>query len=445
MEICNIILVLRSMFIIKKIQIFFDYIKGSDTELTLESQVFNITTFVGSILLFIVGFVNIYIDMELAAILMPFISSLLVFVFFYLSRFKNVFLIAVLALIVIMYGSTCGIWFFNSGQEGSIIHVFNLYFLFFFAILPQNLQKYYLGFHVIALSSTYVLEYLHPEWVSPYKDGFSQLIDQVVTMSFATLCLYLVLMSIKTMYEKKRKQVEEQKSDLEKMNAMKDKILSVISHDVRSPLTQLEAVLDLVASKGLNQEKGEFLLKELHKNIQETQHLLDTLVTWASLQLQSKQIIMRNEEIELVDLLKNASEAFSSHLNSKELTIKYEMPDKMFVKSDMNTLSLVVRNLLSNAIKFSHPKGEIILGVKKEEGKGVFYIRDFGVGIEKEKLANIFSTESNKTTRGTKNEKGSGLGLLLCRDFIVHSGGKLIIESEENKGTSCFVYIPMAS
>lgn len=423
---------------------FFLFIRGADSDLALENRVFNLTLFIGSILFFFIACSNYYVGLSPIAIISPCITGITCLYIYYHSRFLQKFPFVAIISVPILYGLIATLWFVNAGQEGSIIHSLQLFLLFFFAVLPRKYHVKLLVFHILFMFSLYVLEYIFPEWVTPYNTRKDQFIDQVVTMIVSLVCVYAIMVTIKNIYEEKNKEVEIQKKNLESLNLMKDKMLSVISHDVRSPLGQIKSVLSLINDNYISKEKSEILLKELYKNVHETQDLLDTLVTWASFQLQGKEGNFNTnlESVKLKSIVSEVISLFSLQMNDKKITVECTIFPELNVFSDANILTLIIRNLVSNAIKFSYREGVISFSAEKKGEYVVLIVGDNGVGIESERLEKFFKFGQNSSTRGTNNEKGSGLGLLLCKEFIEKTGGKLEIESEVKKGSRFIVSIP---
>ena len=319
---------------------FFLYIIADHPNLILENRVFNLTIFLGAVLIFVVAVSNLYIGMDIVGVIIPFITGFILFGLYYLSRFRQKFLLSSVVAIPILYFLSGSMWFLNAGQSGSMIHALQLFFLFFFAVLPRKYHLTFSIFHVIFLSTLYILEYYHPEWLFLYKTREAQTFDQIITMTFVMVCVYAIMMSIKAIYEERNKEVNQQKENLELLNSMKDKMLSVISHDIRSPLTQIKGVLSLINEGIIGQEKSEYLFKELYKNVHETQDLLDTLVTWASFQLKEGGISLKKENIDLKQTLVEAIALFSSHLKDKNLQIVCTVSREMYIFSDPNILLL---------------------------------------------------------------------------------------------------------
>lgn len=429
----------------KRLKQIFTYIQGDKDSLILEHRIFNIASFLGGILLLFMAFSNAFVLSDTLAIIIPLIVAVGFLLLFYLSRFQQKFIVAALLCVPLTYCSSGFMWLINGGQSGSIIHGLQISFLFFFAILPKKLYLPFTLFHVICVATCYITEYYHPDWIVQYTSKEGQLIDQIITLTLSIACVHTIMMTIKRMYEEKTIEVEKQKDDLQELNGLKDKMLSIISHDVRGPLGQLKSVLSLVTDGHISKEKSDYLLKEIHKNVQETENLLDTLVTWASIQLQERDVPIKQDLIALKPIVEEESKLFSSQMQQKNLVFSCTIPPQLQVTSDANILALVIRNLLSNAIKFSRLEGLIEVSAIEQDQYIVLSVKDTGVGITPERLKEILELGKNSSTRGTNNEKGSGLGLRLCKEFIEKSGGKLHIESEVGKGSAFFVSIPIRS
>lgn len=419
------------------------YIQRSQHKPTLENQVFNIASFTGGILLCVMALSNAFILTDKLAVIIPLIVSLALMVLFYFSRFQQKFIIAALLAIPLVYALSGVMWLINGGQSGSIIHGLQIFFLFFFAILPKKYHIPFTVFHLLSVISLYLIEYFHPNLITPYSSREEQLTDQIVTLTLSIICVYAIMMSIKRIYEEKTKEIQNQKEDLKELNDLKDKMLSIISHDIRGPLGQLKSVLSLVADGHISKEQSQDLLKKVFIDVQETENLLDSLVAWASIQLQERNIAIKEDLIELKPVIENEKNLFLNQIEQKKLVFSCQVPQQLYVSVNTNVLAFIIRNLFSNAVKFSNPGGEIQVSYIEKDKYIVLSVKDTGVGITPERLNEILDlNNNNSSTRGTNNEKGSGLGLRLCKEFIEKTGGTLHVESETGKGSTFFVSIP---
>jgi PAS domain S-box-containing protein len=221
--------------------------------------------------------------------------------------------------------------------------------------------------------------------------------------------------------------------ELQRLNDTKDKLFSIISHDLRSPFAQLKGILDLFEKGGISEAELKYFLPEIIKNVNYTSDLLNNLVYWAKSQMSG--LHADPEEFNIYKLVANKENLFNKEIKGKDLSFTNQVAQETIVYADKNMIDLVLRNLVANAIKFCE-KTDTILVQSEETANGFLIIRvvDTGIGISPQNKKKIFN-EANFTTLGTHKEKGTGIGLKLCKEFIEGNGGKIWIDSEEGKGT----------
>ncbi|AFM04852.1 PAS domain S-box [Bernardetia litoralis DSM 6794] len=227
--------------------------------------------------------------------------------------------------------------------------------------------------------------------------------------------------------------LKDKEVELQRLNDTKDKLFSIISHDLRSPFAQLKGILDLFEKGGISENELKYFLPEIVKNVNYTSDLLNNLVYWAKTQMSG--LHADPEEFNIYKLVANKQNLFDKEIKGKDLSFTNQVALETIVYADKNMIDLVIRNLVANAIKFCRKKDTIL--IKSEEtANGFLIIRvvDTGIGISPKNKAKIFN-EANFTTLGTHKEKGTGIGLKLCKEFIEGNGGKIWIDSEEEKGT----------
>ncbi|TVR29059.1 MAG: tetratricopeptide repeat protein [Balneolaceae bacterium] len=233
--------------------------------------------------------------------------------------------------------------------------------------------------------------------------------------------------------------VKHQNEELAQINEIKNKLFAIIAHDLRGPLSSLQSLLYLIRDHDLSESEMDEISSMLEKNLQENSSMMDNLLAWAKAQMNGIQLNKREFALKLG--IKSVIDQIKFQAEGKGVTLETNLPDEIEVVADYDMIKLVVRNLIANAIKFSKTGG--VINVEACE-KGDFYevkVIDNGVGIKKEDQDKIFS-KAHFTSRGTENEKGSGLGLMLCKEFIETHGGKLWFESEVGKGTTFIFTIP---
>ena len=228
------------------------------------------------------------------------------------------------------------------------------------------------------------------------------------------------------------------KQELENTIESRDTLYSVIAHDLRSPLGSLKmmnnAILMMVDKNQVSDEVYE-MLQMMNKTSEEIFQLLDNLLKWAKNRL-NKQNIYR-QQVDINSIVNSTAEIFIPMATQKGISITLEGLDKELMgATDIDIVKTIVRNLVSNAVKFSYEKGVITVSTKKDGDFVIVSVKDSGKGIKMEDRGKLLKQNTHFTSYGTNNEKGSGLGLMLCKDFVEQLGGKMWFDSEEGKGTS---------
>ena len=225
------------------------------------------------------------------------------------------------------------------------------------------------------------------------------------------------------------------------MNKLKDRLFSIIAHDLRAPLINLNDIIKMLNEGMITEEEFKSFVPQLSKNIGFTTSLLENLLFWSRSQLQGE--IVKPVYFNLKELTMNTINLYENIISEKDIEIQNNTDLTLKVYADKDMIQLVIRNLVFNAIKFSNRGGLIKLSSSTEGKYSKICIQDAGVGISTEDQKKLFELETF-TTRGTDNEQGTGLGLLLCKDFIEKNQGKIWVESELNKGSKFCILIPNA-
>jgi PAS domain S-box-containing protein len=243
-----------------------------------------------------------------------------------------------------------------------------------------------------------------------------------------------------------RKRVEEeilQKNlELAELNATKDKFFSIIAHDLKSPFQGLLGYTQILSTEysQLSEEEKISFIDRIEVLSQGTYKLLENLLEWS--RMQTGQMIFSPEEFNILVELYPTLLLVKQAAQKKDIEFKYTIDNSIFINADMNMLSAIIRNLVYNAIKFTNPGGKIILNTLKHDNSVEFSVTDTGVGLENESLENLFQINKSISKKGTANERGTGLGLLLCKEMIEKHGGKIKVESEVGKGSTFSFTIP---
>jgi signal transduction histidine kinase len=229
------------------------------------------------------------------------------------------------------------------------------------------------------------------------------------------------------------------------MNKTRDKLYSIIAHDIRSPLSGIDMAINAIADGYLKQGSDDFteMVTHLKKTIAETIILLENLLTWTKLHNQN--LLLSPEVQNIYPIILECVHLFKGNANNKKITINVDATDEIKAYFDEISIHVVLRNLIFNAIKFTPENGTINIYAQNISGFVQISVKDTGVGISEDVIGKLLKNQEYFTTTGTNKEQGSGLGLLLCKEFVEKHGGKIWVESEVGKGSDFKFTLPMCT
>jgi PAS domain S-box-containing protein len=238
--------------------------------------------------------------------------------------------------------------------------------------------------------------------------------------------------------------LKESEQMLKIANATKDKFFSIIAHDLRSPFNNMLGFSELLIEniRTYPVEKSEEFIHNIYSTTKHTLSLLDNLLTWAK--TQTGKIDFKPENLKLKSIIQEIIDTLNSSAIIKNIALNSQVDD-IIVYADQNMLQTILRNLVSNALKFINSGGRVDINAVSQQNQIEITVSDNGVGIPEETLNKLFKIDSNITTKGTANEKGSGLGLIICKEFAEKHGGKIWVESELGKGSSFHFTVPTST
>jgi len=233
--------------------------------------------------------------------------------------------------------------------------------------------------------------------------------------------------------------------NLVKLNATKDKFFSILAHDLRSPFTAILGFSNLLMNNLEKIDKNTIrnYIESIYDSSKSAYNLLENLLEWAK--AQSNRIVYFEQKLSLLAICQNAIEYFSLAAMNKKIKLSNDFTEDIILLADENMLNTIVRNLISNAIKFTHTNGAIKIIAQKTEKFATISISDNGVGIPTENLETLFDISQKYSTKGTNNEPGTGLGLVLCKEFVEKIGGTIRVESQLDKGSEFIFTVPLAN
>lgn len=273
----------------------------------------------------------------------------------------------------------------------------------------------------------------------------SQLIEQNKTMHQLNLeisNLERELLREKNILENTLKQLNQANEELKELNTSKDRFISILAHDLRGPFSSILGFLDLLTEniREYDIDKIESQINIVNNSAKNTFNLLEDILMWV--RANSDKIPYEPQKLNFGTICTEVTENLNLTANTKDITINHSALDEVNLFADKNMLTTVLRNLISNSIKFTNKKGQIDIYAETNQTNATITISDNGIGIKPDSINKLFDISQKITTTGTANEKGAGLGLLLCKEFVEKHGGKIWVESEVGKGSTFYFTLP---
>ncbi|MBN1198190.1 MAG: tetratricopeptide repeat-containing sensor histidine kinase [Bacteroidales bacterium] len=256
------------------------------------------------------------------------------------------------------------------------------------------------------------------------------------------LAILLIMTTGFMFYQRRQRQhIRKIATQLDQSNTVLKRFISVLGHDLRSPFNALIGFTDLLKNEpSLSSQEREKAIERLYNVTRSTYRLLERILEWSQLQSGFVKPVMKS--CDLSELIRDPIHILEPAALLKNIRISYHYPGPVTIFADENMILTVIRNILSNAIKFSHQGTNIEIGISSEKNPVSLYIRDNGIGISHENLDRLFQLDNNYKSQGTAGEAGTGLGLILCREYISMHGGKLEVTSQEGKGSTFTIILP---
>jgi len=241
---------------------------------------------------------------------------------------------------------------------------------------------------------------------------------------------------------KQQENILQLNKELEELNNRKNKLISIIGHDLRSPFTSITTLLDIIQNDWQHTFSDELkkYFELLNEKVETTYNLLESLLTWSRTHMDK--VSYHPTNVMITPMIESTISLLSTQAEKKNITITFETSSATEIYADGDMIQTIIRNLISNAIKFTHPGGNIHIATKHVKNDTEISVKDTGVGISREDIDKIMHPNTSFTSYGTSGEKGTGLGLDICRDFAEKHGGKLWVTSTPGEGSTFFFNIP---
>ncbi len=426
---------------------------GSPSEFSVENRAFNYVCLITAIILVYYLIFEIYFSQIFIAYF-TFLLLPLLAVLYYFSRYKKKYHAGVIIFAISGYIALIVNYYVNSGSIGATLCLFFLVFQLLVGIGKPRQYGFWITLNLLIPFGLLLSEYLHPEWVpNTYKSHEERFIDIYITYTSAVAFIFIITRYLRRQLNKEQKIAEEntqaialqasrilqQNEILEKVNQEKNKLFSIISHDLRAPLDSVKSYLELLSTHTLTTEEKNEMESQLIEQTKYTSDLLGNLLSWAKTQMGGVNVTLVPIQVKwVVDSIANNQ---ISLVARKGIKLTYSIHPSLELVADVDMLKIVLRNLINNAIKFTRPGGEITIKAEKSGNDIRISVADTGIGIPADKQGEIFSSKVH-STYGTNNEKGVGLGLMMCKEFMNYQNGKIAFTSTEGVGSTFYITLP---
>lgn len=425
---------------------------GKDTD-TLEMRSFASVSLISLILLALLLVVNLVLGMYIPSLLVA--GGILILLgVFYLGRSHSTFPLAITLFTIFTLGLITTNFFVNDGFSGPSLYYLLLTFVLLIAVVPKPYLWLLIAAHLLLGAGLLYIDFYHPGYIlSLYQDEATRYLDHAISYAVILIFIYVLIRNIRSYFEQQKIKVENtarqlkqqekvtkrQNQRLENINRVQSRLLSVLSHDVRSPLHSIIGLMELMYAGELSVEEQHIMTGKLLKTAKQTDIMLVNLLQWSKSQLEGFEPNLKEESI--VPLAETILQPLRTAAAVKKVQLQTDI-EPALLHTDKEMIQLVIRNLVNNALKYTEEGGQVAChGIHRENGYRI-EVSDTGTGIPESMHESLF-TEQTISQAGTHQEKGTGIGLILVHEFVQMLGGTISFTSAEGKGTTFYVDLPL--
>ncbi|GAB3921035.1 sensor histidine kinase [Mucilaginibacter myungsuensis] len=382
---------------------------------------------------------NIFVGLPLIAVASAVSCGLVAFIY-YLSRYRHK--TAVARLLYCITGTTLFFinYFLNSGIDGPTGYFFILIMVANVAIAPVKEYWFWVGGNILIVAGLHAIQYYNPSSVPyTYPAKIDRYVDNASAYATVVLVILACFYAIRKHYDAERLEAQQNAAKLSQLDAEKNKLFSIIGHDLRSPLAHIQGYLELLAEHDLTDEERRDIKAQLLASTRGTLDMLNNVLNWSKNQMSG--VTFLKEQLDVKQLLEQQMQLATNIAMRKHIDLITEIEPHAGIWGNADMVQLIVRNLVNNAIKFTLPNGWIKLNVTTKKSKTLIAISDSGTGSPEQFGEQVFQL-SGRSSVGTANEKGVGLGLVLCREYTLALDGKIWFEHDALSGTTFYVELP---
>lgn len=413
-----------------------DYILGLDSKFSLKEKIYNSLFFISAVVAVILFVGDIVQELDARIYIASMLGSIFFATMYFISRKLKLYMILIHIFNIILVSTFIYLWYYYGGMNGAalVIMVPMIVIIPLFVRGVSRIVGIFLPITIILLFLWYEIN--NPDLIQIIGDYQTRVIDKYLTAILISFSILGIVFLILHSYNKEHEKVI-------KLNKSKDKLLSIIAHDLINPIGSLKGLSRILLEKHdeLNNDRRKKYIGAMVKSSEETYNLLENLLLWA--RSESDSLMLNRESLSVSEIIENSIKLLTESANQKGIRINTDVNENLFIYVDRNMIETSIRNLISNAIKFTQEGKEISISANENvNGEIKISVKDRGVGMSKSVQANLFDFNKLTTTNGTNNEKGTGFGLKLCKDFVERNNGTISILSEEGRGTEVIITFP---
>ncbi len=416
-----------------------NYIIADDENISLQNRLLLSSIFVGILITFFGSFIGTIISLPIHLKLSGYFLFLFLLVFYYFMRVRKIVRPFIVPFILICLAAISMMWFFNGGINGQGSKIALIALILSLIIVTKGKRRFVLFLFSTLILILYLVQLYKPEYITGYSSEKVRWIDSLTTTVYSLIFIYLIIRFLLRYYTLEKTRAEEAEKIQIQLNHDKDRFLSILGHDLRSPFHALLGLTELLKRNMHNYDIKtiEHQVDLINKSALSNYNLLEDLLLWVRAE---KGIIpFKPQPVTLYSVCSGVIENLTHNASEKNLQVTCNVDAKTYVFADIDMLKTILRNLVSNAIKFTNSGGAIRISAEIIDSGIIISVKDTGRGISQADISKLFDISQVYTTKGTHDEKGTGLGLLICKEFVEKHGGKIWAESEYGKGaTFCF-------
>lgn len=422
-----------------------EYVLAEKEDFTLEHRILLSAIVVGILVSILGGVINFILGPSAVAIIIPLALSTSLSAIYYFVRFRKVVKQIATPIIIAAIIGISIVWIFNGGINGSNIMPAFIILILGLLVVPIRIKKYIITLFIAANVFILLIQFYRPDLIVNFSSETDRWVDNIITVIYCSYFIYIIIRFVHRNYTIERLKAERAAIKLKQLNDDKDLFISILGHDLKGPFNALLGLSEELSENFQDYQTDEIknMVSDINKSAQQSYNFLEDLLSWA--RTQQGKISFKPQNLSFTDICKGALKILQQSADAKSIQIAYTAGSNLTVFADPDMIKTVLRNLVSNAIKFTNINGEISISATQDTSGITISVSDNGVGIPNDKIVKLFNISDIITTRGTAKEKGTGLGLLLCKEFVEKHNGKIWVESEVGKGSDFKFTLPIKS